>query len=109
MQHDRSLFNYHQSEPAQLSGMDSFAASHAKLLTAFARQFLAARRRLFVLAASAECRPTVRVVRFSTTKYGKFLSVDPSKFSPPNVSIYNSVHVATRTQIPHKQSTLLKF
>ena len=40
----------------------------------------------------------VRVARFSTTKYGRFLSVDP-----PNVSIYNSVHVAIRTQIPHKQ------
>jgi len=46
---------------------------------------------------------TTRVARFSTTKYGKFLSVDPSKSSPPNVSIYNSVHVAIRTQIPHKQ------
>ena len=44
-----------------------------------------------------------RVARFSTTKYGRFLSVDPFKSSPPNVSIYNSVHVATRTQIPHKQ------
>ena len=44
-----------------------------------------------------------RVARFSTTKYGKFLSVDPSKSSPPNVSIYNSVHVAIRTQIPYKQ------
>ena len=50
-----------------------------------------------------------RVGRFSTTKYGRFLSVDPSKFSPPNVSIYNSVHVAIRTQIPHKQWTLLIF
>ena len=47
-----------------------------------------------------------RFARFSTTKYGRFLSflsVDPSKSSPPNVSIYNSVHVAIRTQIPHKQ------
>jgi len=44
-----------------------------------------------------------RVARFSTTKYGRFLSADPSKSSPPDVSIYNSVHVATRTQIPHKQ------
>ena len=43
------------------------------------------------------------VARFSTTKYGRILSVDPSKSSPPNVSIYNSVHVATRTHIPHKQ------
>jgi len=44
-----------------------------------------------------------RVARFSTTKYGRFLSVDPSKSSPPNVSIYNSMHVAIQTQIPHKQ------
>ena len=53
--------------------------------------------------------PTTRVARFSTTKYGRFLSVDPSKSSPPNVSIYNSAHVAIRTQIPHKQWTLLNF
>jgi len=38
----------------------------------------------------------VRVARFSTTKCGIFLSVDPSKSSPPNVSIYNSVLVAIR-------------
>ena len=38
--------------------------------------------------------PWTRVARFSTTKYGRFLSVDPSKSSPSNVSIYNSVHVA---------------
>jgi len=44
-----------------------------------------------------------RVARFSTTKYGRFLSVDPSKSSPPNVSIYNFVHVDIRIQIPHKQ------
>jgi len=43
------------------------------------------------------------VARFSTTKYGIFVSVDPSKSSPPNVSIYNSVPVAIRTQLPHKQ------
>jgi len=43
-----------------------------------------------------------RAARFST-KYGRFLSVDPSKSSPPNVSINSSVHVAIRTQIPHKQ------
>ena len=40
-----------------------------------------------------------RVARFSTTKYRKFLSVDPSKSSPPNVSIYNSMHVAIRAKL----------
>jgi len=50
----------------------------------------------------------IRFARFSkilrnTGLNGRFLSVDPSKSSPPNLSIYNSVHVAIRTQIPHKQ------
>jgi len=55
--------------------------------TAYIREFHAFRH-YFLL-----CVPP-RVARFSTTKYGRFLSVDPSKSSPPNVSIYNSVHVA---------------
>jgi len=36
-------------------------------------------------------------------EYGRFLSVDPYKSSPPNVSIYNSVDVAIQTKIPRKQ------
>ena len=49
---------------------------------------------------SAVIQSLARVAIFSTTKYGRY---DTSKSSPPNVSIYNSVHVAIGTQIPHKQ------
>ena len=51
----------------------------------------------------------IRVAVFSTTKYGRFSSIDPSKSSLPNMSIYNSMHVAIRTQITHKEWTLVKF
>jgi len=45
-----------------------------------------------------------RVARFFTTKYVRFFVRQSIQVqSAQCVDIYNSVHVATRTQIPHKQ------